>query len=137
MKSTNGFRLRMKLWKKRLLFSTAVSVGVLSSSQAFADFSCANVTEIPQSECEALVELYDSTGGDNWRYVPNSSVGKVWNWKVTNTPCSWYGVTCGNGEVTKILMRFNGLVGSVPDIKLTGLTYLYLDSNQPVVTIYL
>ena len=28
--------------------------------------SCADVTEIPQSECEALVALYNSTDGDNW-----------------------------------------------------------------------
>lgn len=29
-------------------------------------FSCVNVTEIPQNECEALVALYNSTNGDEW-----------------------------------------------------------------------
>jgi hypothetical protein len=28
-----------------------------------SDFSCADVTEIPQIECEALVAFYNSTGG--------------------------------------------------------------------------
>ena len=27
---------------------------------------CSSVTEIPQSECEALVALYNSTGGASW-----------------------------------------------------------------------
>jgi hypothetical protein len=29
-------------------------------------FTCASVTELPQSECEALVALYNSTNGPNW-----------------------------------------------------------------------
>lgn len=46
---------------------------------------CDTVTEISTAECEALVALYDSTGGDNWT---NND-----NWLYTDTPCSWNGVT--------------------------------------------
>ena len=35
-------------------------------AQGKATFDCAAVTEIPQSECEALVAFYVSTAGDNW-----------------------------------------------------------------------
>ena len=47
--------------------------GVLCSST----FACNQVTEIPQLECEALVELYDSTNGTSWT---NNT-----NWLITNT----------------------------------------------------
>ncbi len=48
--------------------------------------SCSYVTEIPQIECEALVALYDSTGGDNWT--------RNTGWKDTNTLCSFFLPTC-------------------------------------------
>ena len=47
-------------------------------------FSCDTVTEIPKTECEALVALYNSTNGPGW----TNKAG----WLCTNTPCSWYGV---------------------------------------------
>jgi hypothetical protein len=31
-------------------------------------FDCANVTDAPTSDCEALVALYNATGGENWQY---------------------------------------------------------------------
>jgi len=85
---------------------------------------CASVTEIPQVECEALVALYNSTDGPNW------SVYAGWN--KTNTPCSWYGVTCSDGHVTKLYLHSNQLSGSIPRElgNLNNLTVLYLFSNQ-------
>lgn len=38
----------------------------LPAPAAQSGFSCADVTEIPQSECEALVALYNSTNGPGW-----------------------------------------------------------------------
>ncbi len=49
-------------------------------------FSCSSVTEIPVTECQELVTLYNSTNGANW----TNNTG----WLSTNTPCSWYGITC-------------------------------------------
>lgn len=85
---------------------------------------CDSVTEIPVTECEALEAVYDSTDGANW--IDNT------NWKVTNTPCSWYGVTCENGHVTELNLYENNLIGTLPSEigDLSRLTDLYLNDNQ-------
>ena len=58
-------------------------------------FDCANVTEIPQIECEALVAIYHSTDGDNWDHN--------FGWLTTNEPCStWLGIGCTDSHVTGI-----------------------------------
>jgi Leucine-rich repeat (LRR) protein len=59
-------------------------------------FDCGNVTAIPEVECEALVALYDSTGGPSWRINTG--------WLETKTPCSWYGINCDQGTVRSILL---------------------------------
>jgi len=86
-------------------------------------FSCNNVTEIPVAECTALVSLYDSTGGNTWTNRAN--------WKATNTPCSWYGVTCTAGLVTKLDLKQNQLKGSFPVQlqNLKNLTSIDLSAN--------
>ncbi|WP_353571745.1 leucine-rich repeat domain-containing protein, partial [Candidatus Albibeggiatoa sp. nov. BB20] len=89
------------------------------------EFSCTNVTEIPQSECEALVALYDYTGGDNY-WIDNT------DWKQTNIPCSWFGVDCENNRVTGIRLSSNQLRGSIYSAKLgnfSNLTHLELANN--------
>ena len=67
-------------------------------------FSCADVTEIPQAECEALVALYNSTNGDGWIYKGN--------WLITNTPSDWYDVTVTSGHVTALTLGGNNLNGT-------------------------
>ncbi|EDN71345.1 receptor protein kinase [Beggiatoa sp. PS] len=82
---------------------------------------CSTVTEIPTAQCETLVALYDSTNGDNWT---NNT-----DWLQNNTPCSWQGITCGNGVVTEIKLLDNNLIGTLPDLSaLTGLEHLALYS---------
>ncbi|MEM7536290.1 MAG: leucine-rich repeat domain-containing protein, partial [Chloroflexota bacterium] len=85
-------------------------------------YDCSAVSEIPLAECQALVSLYDSTGGPNW--VVN-------NWFSSNTPCSWDAVSCGSGRVTELALVGFGLVGSLPaEINnLTELVQLRLDDN--------
>jgi len=91
-------------------------------------FSCANVTEIPQSECEALVALYNGTDGPSWTVQTD--------WLVTNTPCSWYGVTCYDSHVTRVDFNNGGsgnnLSGDIPPIieDLTLLTFLDFSYNK-------
>jgi len=86
-------------------------------------FSCANVTEIPQIECQALVAIYNSTGGANWT--------KKDGWLTTNTPCSWDRVTCSSGHVLWLNFQSNNLNGTIPrEIgNLTKLENLYLNEN--------
>jgi Leucine-rich repeat (LRR) protein len=98
---------------------------VLGSWQpsALAETDCNAVTEIPKAQCEILIAIYDSTAGDNW----TTNTG----WQQTNTPCSWFGVTCANSTITRIDVRENNLVGTLPSLSaLTGLTHLYLFDNQ-------
>jgi Leucine-rich repeat (LRR) protein len=95
---------------------------ILPLGQAATD--CAVVTEIPTVECEALIALYDSTDGENWK--------RNTGWNVTNTPCSWRGITCDGGHVTVITLESNQLTGSIPAElgNLSNLESLSLDYNQ-------
>lgn len=93
-------------------------------------FSCANVTKIPQSECEALVALYNGTAGPNWKDTTG--------WLDTTTPCGWYGVTCEDGHTTRLELAGTspsnhfGLQGDLPaEIgNLTELTVFDLSWND-------
>lgn len=77
-----------------------------AQAQEPSTFDCAAVTEIPHSECEALVAFYISTGGDNW----TNNTG----WLQTSTPCTWYGLTCNEGHVSHLHIYGNGLSGHLP-----------------------
>jgi len=87
-------------------------------------FTCSSVTEIPQSECEALVALYNSTGGPMWTDNPG--------WLQTTTPCSWYGIGCKSGHISTIDLSWNQLNGSIPPElgNLSNLIRLFLQYNQ-------
>lgn len=73
----------------------------------------------------ALVSLYNATNGENWN---NKS-----RW-LTSTPLSsWYGVSLNeNGRVSGLNLRYNNLVGDIPNEigNLTGITKLELNRNK-------
>ena len=58
-----------------LIVVVAMILPMLSSMQAAlaapsaepAAFNCADVSQIPQSECQALEAFYNSTNGADWR----------------------------------------------------------------------
>lgn len=87
-------------------------------------FSCATQTDIPTSECEALVAFYNSTNGSQW--TDHSG------WLTTNTPCQWVYVTCFNGHVETLDPDHNNLSGSLPaEIgNLNQLDWLSVSNNQ-------
>ena len=73
----------------------------------------------------ALMALYNSTGGRNWK---NQS-----NWRSKQPLNTWYGVyTDQNGRVTTLKLDFNRLRGPFPAAlgNLTDLTYLNLYANS-------
>ena len=149
---------------KSFMYLTLAMLIVMTSSVPIAampmevknTFSCANVTEIPQVECEALVALYQNTRGDKWMYNIN--------WLVTNTPSNWYGVSVESAHVkglylsdrhgfwgnhlsgilppelgnltflTDLNLMMNELYGSIPPElgRLTNLNTLFLSANYSI-----
>ena len=101
-----------------IAFTSVLPVAAVDS------FSCANVTEIPEIECTALVEFYTHTSGSGWWYRTN--------WLVTNTPSGWYGVTVSSGHVTELDLSGNNLSGILPPefYNLTYLTYIGVSGNN-------
>ena len=79
---------------------------------------------IPEAERAALISLYESTDGDNWKDNTN------WNGPV-GTECSWYGVNCSAGAVYYLNLPENNLNGKIPAAigNLTRLQNLYLYNN--------
>ncbi|MBV7333441.1 VCBS repeat-containing protein [Chloroflexi bacterium TSY] len=100
--------LQIGLWSA-LLVIAIIGVSIFDDMQPVAaqnTFTCAAVTEIPQSECVALVALYDNTDGTNW--------WRQTDWLQTDTPCRWHGVTCYAAHVTALSLSQNQLSGSIP-----------------------
>jgi Leucine-rich repeat (LRR) protein len=97
----------------------------LKASFPISNTFCQTVTEIPKTQCQALVDIYNQTNGIDWKDTPSN------NWGLTKMPCQWQGVTCRDGNVISI-KRFNvGLTGILPDLsRLTHLEQLYLFKNQ-------
>jgi Leucine-rich repeat (LRR) protein len=98
--------------------------GLSAGEIAILAFQCGGVSEIPQAECEALVDLYTAAGGPQW--------SNHTNWLQSNTPCSWYGVLCNNGHVIVLNLPNNGLNGPLlPSLaNLSQLVVLNLANNH-------
>lgn len=65
---------------------------------------CIDITDVPQVECEALMDLYTYTAGASWTTKTN------WAglWDATQaTLCDWYGVTCTSGRVTNLCLAWS------------------------------
>ena len=86
-----------------------------TSPEAPIAFDCDNAIQIAVWDCRALVALFESTDGANWKEDPG--------WLERQDPCSWYGVTCDDGHVTELVLYGNGLSGSLP-VELKDLTHL-------------
>ncbi|QOC22913.1 hypothetical protein IC757_01760 [Wenzhouxiangella sp. AB-CW3] len=92
----------MNLWRIFSGLMILVLCSVLGQAEA----------QVTDGEREALIRLYDATGGDQWKLRMG--------WRgARGTECQWYGIVCnpGDGEVrhvTQILLTDNGLTGSLP-----------------------
>lgn len=86
---------------------------------------CANANDVSQTECEALVALYDSAGGAGW-------IDQL-GWLNDPNVCDWFGVSCDvSNNVTALSLGFNNLAGTIAPAlgDLTNLTMLSLRDNQ-------
>ena len=81
---------------------------------------------IPAAERQALIDIYNGTGGAGWTTNTN------WNGDA-GTECTWFGVICDGGQttVTSIDLNTNNLTGSLPATlnNLTGLVTFYAYDN--------
>ena len=106
-----------------LVLAALTFIGLLSATSARAD--------IPTSERNALIALYNSTGGDNWYERANWKVGAVFN--AAGTECTWQGVVCNAAEdsVVRIVLNGNNLSGTLPAGlgSLPALEYLSMRGN--------
>ena len=78
---------------------------------------------VHRNDSLALVALYNSTNGDNWRYHTN--------W-LTAPVDTWQGITVENNRVTKIELMSNTMTGELPAAmgQLQGLQVLKISSNS-------
>ncbi len=81
-------------------------------------------SQVPQTERDALIALYNATDGPNWT---NNT-----NWNTAETVDTWHGVVVVEGHVTELQLQSNQLVGPLPsDLEnLINLRILNLYSNQ-------
>jgi len=94
------------------------------STEDVGAFDCSLVTDVPESECEALVDFYINTNGAGWT---NST-----NWLISTEVDSWFGVSVTGGHVTLIELNGNGLSGDLPETlsQIPYLIELCLTNNQ-------
>jgi hypothetical protein len=92
---------------------------------AFCTNTCITVyaQSINKQDSLALVDLYNSTNGQNWDYHDNWLTGPV---------TTWYGIFVVNKRVKEISLGPNNLTGNIPSSlgNLINLTGLYLADNK-------
>ena len=93
------------------------------------DFDCTTVSQLPYGECRALIDLYNSAGGENWTYKNG--------WLQNPRMCQWDGIGCANGHVQWISLGGAGLVGTLPASlsELRSLRALEMSGNDLIGTI--
>jgi Leucine-rich repeat (LRR) protein len=80
-------------------------------------FNCAQMIQIPATECNALMTLAGSLKGHPWNVKKN--------------PGRWKGIRCVGGHVVSICLPNHQLTGTIPDLTaLSQLERLQLHQNQ-------
>ena len=88
-----------------------------------------------QTDRDALISLYNSTGGDSWSGNSGWKGAPTLEDGFNSDPCAaplWFGVTCQGDRVTELDLDTNQLMGQIPSElgSVSNLTYLILDTNQ-------
>ena len=88
----------------------------------FVKVNSQQICEIPLSEEQALIDLYNSTSGDNW----------INSWDLNTPVCDWDGVIIENATVVSLNLSGRNLNGVLPESlsQLSSLKSLNLSSNS-------
>jgi formylglycine-generating enzyme required for sulfatase activity len=114
----------MKTWLLILLALVVIITVSVPAPVKAEDFDCTTLLDIPFEECQALVALYNNTGGSEWTYSTN--------WLTTTWP--WYGVTSNEENVISLSLWGNNLIGPIPPA-IQDLSYLaFLDLSQNLIS---
>lgn len=108
------------------LWLSVTNAGIAQAQdERFQISDCQTVKTVAANECTALVTLYHTTDGMQWRNQSN------WLSFGDNAPCDWYGVQCTGDHVTGLQLAANGLSGTLPITigYLSQLTTLHLENN--------
>ncbi|MDO5981448.1 leucine-rich repeat domain-containing protein [Flavivirga spongiicola] len=93
----------------------------------------ADTCGVSTAERDALMALYNATGGANW----TNTLANNQPWDINIPVCDWYGVTVTSGHVTWLDLNGNNLIGTLSSqLKdLPNLEGLFLYDNQIAGTI--
>lgn len=89
-----------------LLLLLIANIALVQAEPVSQAYNCAAQTALPVDQCEALVAIYEATGGENW--VNNTG------WLENDDPCQWFGVSCHEGTVVALDLYGNRLEGFLP-----------------------
>ncbi len=118
--------LKVSLFVFSLFFITSLASSV--SAQSFSCETAYSGNSARISECQVLVDFYNSTGGTNWTSKTS--------WLTTRDYCTWYGMLCSDsGSASRVIaldLNHNNLSGQLPTSlgNLANLQRLYLYKNQ-------
>jgi len=123
----------MKLRQQSAWVFLTVTVVVLAGT---VPVSATTPPTIPTVERNALIDLFNSTGGENWTVNDGWLNDAGTDFNDAGTECSWFGVYCNfeGTAVTEIRLYGKYLFGPLPD-SLTDLSELmYLDLSDNYLT---
>lgn len=102
--------------KKNYLFCVFYALLLLSFLLIGTGAAAQTNSLIPATEKQALVDLYNSTNGDNWL--------EDFRWDLNVSPSQWWGVLIEDGHVKGLSLRGFNLTGTLPDSFFNDLPYL-------------
>lgn len=70
-----------------------VGLGLAVLVAVVAFISVVQAQDVPQAERNALLDVYEGTGGSVGKWKRND------NWNTQNSTCQWYGITCETASV--------------------------------------
>lgn len=93
---------------------------------------CNSVQEIPSIECNALVSIYTNLN-------ESKTVSRLGGtWLQSNTPCSWFGVTCEDQHIIELRLfghwisgNLSGAVGNLTQLQKLSIIGTYINELPP------